>query len=633
MAPPLSLNTTTPVQLHDDGSCAAAAASERTPAPSASRTGFLRQRVSSPALLCSARLGSALSCTRSWRVIGVRGGFNHVTKLLPRSTLERSACCPLLHSGPLWVVELSWVDCTKKLTLTTCHPQLNTMPAAPTMAFFFFFFFLQIFTAIALESTSEQVLPQRHPHLTGCVSNNMETFRCRWNVSSFQNLSEPGDLRLFYITKTPTQAFSSEWRECPHYSTDQPHECFFNESHTSIWIYYSVQLRSRDQATLYDEDYFFVQDIVQPDPPLNLNWTLNVSMTGTHYDIMLSWKPLMSRFPVVALLIFGALCLLAILMLVVISQQQKLMVILLPPVPGPKIKGIDPELLKKGKLRELTSILGSPPDLRPELYNSDPWVEFIELDMEEQSDRPTDLDTDCLMERSLSSNCSPLSIGFRDDDSGRASCCDPDLPIDPELSPFHPLIPHQSLSTEPSCPAASEPNSPVEIPAADEPPSGAPGRETLYTQVSEVKSSGMVLLSPEEQTEVEKATEKDMEEKEKEKKEFQLFMMNVDLGGYTSELSAGKIIPRLCTGDLSEPCQAGGSLTSSPPPSPCYKSDTTTVSPLAPAPVYTMVEGVDRQNTLLLTPNSTPAPQLIIPKPVPTPDGYLTPELLGSVTP
>lgn len=30
---------------------------------------------------------------------------------------------------------------------------------------------------------------------------------------------------------------------------------------------------------------------VQPDPPVNLNWTLNVSMTGAHYDIMLNWKP------------------------------------------------------------------------------------------------------------------------------------------------------------------------------------------------------------------------------------------------------------------------------------------------------------------------------------------------------
>lgn len=35
------------------------------------------------------------------------------------------------------------------------------------------------------------------PHITGCVSANMETFRCRWNVGPFQS----GQLRLFYINK------------------------------------------------------------------------------------------------------------------------------------------------------------------------------------------------------------------------------------------------------------------------------------------------------------------------------------------------------------------------------------------------------------------------------------------------
>ncbi|XP_070845278.1 growth hormone receptor b isoform X2 [Chaetodon trifascialis] len=576
------------------------------------------------------------------------------------------------------------------------------------------FLSLHMFTAAVQESAPEQVPPKRHPHLTGCVSANMETFICRWNVSSFQELSEPRSLRLFYINKNPPHAPPKEWSECPHYSTDRPNECFFNENHTSIWTAYRVQLRSRDQATLYDENLFNVQDIVQPDPPVSLNWTLlNVSLTSSHYDVMLSWKPpqsadvemgwmtlqyevqyrdvsshlwevvdlvksthrslfglqtnmnyevrvrckmfggkefggfsdsvfvhmpsKVSRFPVVALLIFGALCLVAILMLFIISQQEKLMVILLPPVPGPKIRGIDPELLKKGKLRELTSILDGPPDLRPELYNSDPWVEFIDLDIEEQNDRLTDLDTDCLMHRSLSSNCTPLSISFRDDDSGRASCCDPDLPSDQEASPLHPLTQNEILSKETSCLTACEPSCQPQSPVTGVPPLVEPGRETLYTQVSEVRSSGKVLLSPEEQTEVEKSTSKDTEsdimaEKQKEKKEFQLLVVNSDHGGYTSELSAGKMSPRLSTGDMSEPCQTEGD-SGSLSPSSHHESDSTPTSPLPPAPVYTVVEGVDRQNSLLLTPNSTPAPQLIIPKTMPTPDGYLTPDLLGTITP
>ncbi|XP_029024274.1 growth hormone receptor b [Betta splendens] len=559
---------------------------------------------------------------------------------------------------------------------------------------------LQILTALALESTSEQALPQRRPYLTGCVSTNMVTFRCTWNVGSYQNLSEPGALRLFYINKISPQLSYQNWSECPHYSTEQPNECFFNENHTTIWTSYSIQLRSGDQAVLYDENLFQVLDIVQPDPPIDLKWTLlNVSLTGTYCDIMLSWKPPQSadvetgwmtlqyevqyrdinsdlwevvdlekstqcsiyglqtnvnyevqvrckmlgekkfgefsssvfvhipskgsRFPVVALLIFGALCLVAILMLVIISQQEKLMVILLPPVPGPKIKGIDPELLKSGKLRELTSILGAPPDLRPELYNSDPWVEFIDLDIEEHNDRMSD--PDCLMERSVSSNCSPLSIGFRDDDSGRASCCEPDLPCDLEASAFHSLIPVQTLSKDPTSTGATEKSPLVLGTTTAKPPVSALGREAMYTQVSEVRSSGKVLLSPENQTEVEKS--KDIiPEKQKKNNEFEHAELTANDGGYTSEINAWKMSSRPCEGGVSESYHTAS-------PSPCSETDITTVSPLPPPPVYTVVEGVDRQNSLLLTPNQTPAPQLIIPKTMPSPDGYLTPDLLGSVTP
>ncbi|KAM3874393.1 growth hormone receptor-like [Diretmus argenteus] len=583
------------------------------------------------------------------------------------------------------------------------------------------FFLLHVWAVSALDLASEQVLPQKQPHLTGCVSANMETFRCRWNVGTFRNLSEPRDLRLFYIKK-PTHVSPKEWSECPHYSTDRVDECFFNENYTSIWMYYNVQLRSKDEAILYDEDFFHVEEIVRPDPPVQLNWTLlNVSLTGNHFDIMVSWEPpesadvemgwmrlqyevqyrevssttwkaidlqqstqgsiyglqtnvdnevrircrmlafkhfgdfsdsiiihipsKVSRLPVAILLIFAALCLVGMLMLVIVSQQQKLMVILLPPVPGPKIRGIDPELLKKGKLAELTSILGGHPDLRPELYNNDPWVEFIDLDIEEPNDRLTDLDTDCLVGHFLSSNCSPLPIGFRDDDSGRASCCDPDLPSDPEALPFHPLLPNHSPSQEASGPVTSEPSSPVQSPATEESPFVVPGREDLYTQVSEVRPSGEVLLTPEEQTEAEKTTSKDTEEENRAgkkkgnaKKELQLLVVNADCGGYTSELDAGKMSPRLSTGDISEPYQREdlGSVPSQPfgdYQRPYLESGVAPVSPLPPASVYTVVEGVDRQNSLLLTPNPTPAPQRIMRKAMPTPEGYLTPDLLGDITP
>uniref|UniRef100_A0A8C6TS68 Growth hormone receptor b n=1 Tax=Neogobius melanostomus TaxID=47308 RepID=A0A8C6TS68_9GOBI len=415
----------------------------------------------------------------------------------------------------------------------------------------------------------------------------METFRCRWSSGTYANLSEPGALRLFYLNKPSVV----EWLECPQYS---PNECFFSEEHTTVWNTYRVQLRSRDQRTVFNESVFIIYDRVRPDPPYNLSWSsLNGSVSGQFYDVLVSWSPPESadvrsgwmrlqyqlqhrdassdvwqksdvldsthcsvyglhanvqyevrvrckmfgmkfgdfsksihiyqtskvlRFPVVPLLIFAALCLAAILMLVIISQQEKLMVLLLPQIPGPKIRGIDPELLK---LRELTSILG-PSELRSELYD-DPWVEFIELDLEEHQAEPP---TTCLLPGSIRPNSTHESIGFRDDDSGRASCCEPDLHSDTESMPSHPPTVDETAGPSPHTPLS---------------------KEAMYTQVSEVRPSGKVVLSPE-----------DLETCSTQKQS-------------TVKNTAGKT------------------------------SQEEDVS-LPPAPVYTVVDGVGGQNSLLLTP-------------------------------
>lgn len=220
------------------------------------------------------------------------------------------------------------------------------------------------------------------------------------------------------------------------------------------------------------------------------------------------------------------------------------------------------------------------------------------------------------MHRSLSSTGATLTMGFRDDDSGRASCCDPDLPSDPEVSPFHPLIPNQSLTDETSS---------VQTPAAGEPAFTPPDREPMYTQVSEVKPSGKVLLTAEEQNQLEGVQSHDTALKTKVKeKDFQLVVLDPDRGEHTSE--PGSTTSASSTGGAGEPHEASEGATSS-----------LSTLPSTPAPdptaAYTMVEAVDRQNSLLLTPNSGAAPQVIAPKTVPTPNGYLTPELLGSITP
>ncbi|CAL8276424.1 unnamed protein product [Merluccius merluccius] len=158
----------------------------------------------------------------------------------------------------------------------------NTMAALLTLLLAL----LRLWTLSAQELASEQV----RPHLTGCVSNDMETFRCSWSVGTFLNLSQPGDLRLFYINANQEKKKRSA-QECPQYGPAGTNECFFNENHTSIWTTYSVQLCSRDRAVRYDEAFFHIEEIVQPDPPVGLNWTLlTVGLSGTHFDIKLSWE-------------------------------------------------------------------------------------------------------------------------------------------------------------------------------------------------------------------------------------------------------------------------------------------------------------------------------------------------------
>ncbi|XP_062984180.1 growth hormone receptor [Elgaria multicarinata webbii] len=362
---------------------------------------------------------------------------------------------------------------------------------------------------LALVSASDSLptskAPSGRPQIIKCRSPEMETFSCYWSIGDFSHLTAPGTIQLLYSKR---QSEWKEWRECPDYITAGENSCYFNTSYASVWVPYCIKLVEGNQT--YDDDYCFrVEDIVIPDPPVGLNWTmLNTSPLGNYADIQVSWKPPPSAdvqngwitlnyqlqykevnvtkwsvlepnqaatFPVYALKIchdyeirvraqglpeiygefsevlyvsfgsmavapceeefqvpwplvmaFGTLGLMVLLSLVLFSKQQKLKILILPPVPVPKIKGIDPELLKKGKLDEVNSILASHGSYMPQLYGDDSWVEFIELDIDEAEERTEGSDTDRLLgdDRLKSHGC----LGVRDDDSGRASCCEPDIP-------------------------------------------------------------------------------------------------------------------------------------------------------------------------------------------------------------
>uniref|UniRef100_A0A8C9FAA6 Growth hormone receptor n=1 Tax=Pavo cristatus TaxID=9049 RepID=A0A8C9FAA6_PAVCR len=340
------------------------------------------------------------------------------------------------------------------------------------------------------------------PQISKCRSPELETFSCYWTDG---NLTTSGTIQLLYMKRN-----DDNWKECPDYITAGENSCYFNTSYTSIWIPYCVKLANKDEV--FDEKCFSVDEIVLPDPPVHLNWTLlNTSQTGIHGDIQVRWDPpptadvqkgwitleyelqykevnetkwkeleprlstvvplyslkmgrdyeirVRSRqrtsekfgefseilyvsftqagiefvhcaeeveFPWFLIVVFGVCGLAVTAILILLSKQPRLKMLIFPPVPVPKIKGIDPDLLKKGKLDEVNSILASHDNYKTQLYSDDLWVEFIELDIDDSDEKNRVSDTDRLLsdDRLKSHSC----LGAKDDDSGRASCCEPDIP-------------------------------------------------------------------------------------------------------------------------------------------------------------------------------------------------------------
>ncbi|XP_028603804.2 growth hormone receptor isoform X1 [Podarcis muralis] len=365
-------------------------------------------------------------------------------------------------------------------------------------------FILALVSASDSSSTDEDLSGK--PQFIKCRSPELETFSCYWKNGNFSHLTAAGAVKLVYAKRNLEKL--GKWKECPDYVTAGENSCYFNKTYTSIWVPYCVRLVNGSK--MYDELCFRVEDLVIPDPPIGLNWTvLNTSPIGIYTDIQVTWKPPPSAdvqngwitlhyqlqykevnetewkklepkaatmFPVYSLktchdyeirvraqgvsemygdfsdtlyvsfdsagkvpcddeefsfpwpmvFAFGTLGVMVMLTGLLFSKQKKLKILILPPVPVPKIKGIDPDLFKKGKLDEVNSILASHGSCMPPLYGDDSWVEFIELDIDEAEERNEGLDTDRLLsdDHLKSQGC----LGVRDDDSGRASCCEPDIP-------------------------------------------------------------------------------------------------------------------------------------------------------------------------------------------------------------
>ncbi|KAF1389295.1 hypothetical protein PFLUV_G00071950 [Perca fluviatilis] len=376
-----------------------------------------------------------------------------------------------------------------------------------------------------------------------------------------------------------------------------------------------------------------------------------------------------STFPL-TLVLFGIVGILILIMLIVVFQQHRLMLILLPPVPAPKIKGIDPELLKKGKLDELNFILsgggmGGLPTYAQEYYESEPWVEFIEVVAEDADTGEKDnqgSDTQRLLSQRISHH---MDISFPDDDSGRASCYNPDLPDQDTLMLMATLLPGQpedreaSFSVVERAPAPERGERPLIQTQTGGPQTWV--NTDFYAQVSNVMPSGGVVLSPGQQLRIQESTLATEEKTQKEKKhkwsedtednkqkelQFQLLVVDPEGSGYTTESNARQI-----STPPSSPMPGEGYQTIHPQPvdtkpaataednqSPYILPDSPQSQLFAPVADYTVVQEVDSQHSLLLNPPPRQSPPPCLPqhplKAIPAmPVGYITPDLLGNLSP
>ncbi|XP_028314480.1 growth hormone receptor a [Gouania willdenowi] len=578
------------------------------------------------------------------------------------------------------------------------------------------------------------------PHFTDCVSREQETFRCWWSPGIFQNLSSPGDLRVFYLKK---ESLSSEWKECPEYIHSN-RECFFDRNHTAIWITYCMQLRSQNTRYINEDDCFTVENIVRPDPPVSLNWTLlNVSPSGLSYDVVVIWTPppsadvrvgwmrieyevqyreinttnwealevqpytkqtiyglhvgkeyevhirckmqgfskygdfsdsifiqvtdIVTEEPLmfILVLVLGIVGVLILIMLIAITQQHRLMMILLPPVPAPKIKGIDSELLKKGKLDDLNFFLngggfGGLPPYAPEFYHDEPWVEFIEVEAEDRDGGGKDdsLTSDTQMLLGLTqTGCHHINLGcsnalgFPNNNLGQTSCYDPAVLEANSLMLMGSLLPGQPEEEEEEEKEAASFNDIKRCPTSAESDENKhnPVQPTwintdFYAQVSNVMPSGGVVLSPGQHVRTQESsstTEEETRKKEniietEEKKQTKLLVVNPEGNGYTVE------------NIRSPPPSTSVSPTEyqTVEPSPMSRSHGNQSANIVPDPPrcqiftpvadYTVVQELDSHRSLILQPPPPPPPpQQSLPSCVPlkVPIGYITPDLLGSLSP
>ncbi|XP_061881700.1 growth hormone receptor a [Entelurus aequoreus] len=335
--------------------------------------------------------------------------------------------------------------------------------------------------------------------------------------------------------------------------------------------------------------------------------------------------------------VLGIVGTIILVMLIVVSQQHRLLLILLPPVPAPKIKGVDPELLKKGKLEELNFILGGGglvggPMYSTDFYQDEPWVEFIEVDVKDPDTGEKEDNQASDTERLLSSSqpvrhragCSN-AVSFPEDDADRARSSNPNRPDEDAVVLSSTLLPGQPDDREASLGIDPARGGRSPVPCQSGPPPTWVNTD-FYAQVSNVMPFGGVVLSPGQQLRIQK--EEEPSETRRKELQFQLLVLDPDTPGDTQAY---------CTmpneGYQSNEPPPAAEAPYVPPPSPQL---------FAPVAAYTVVQELDSQRSLLLNPPSRSpspapptAPSCLSQRPLKdlAAAEYVTPDMLGLLSP
>lgn len=239
--------------------------------------------------------------------------------------------------------------------------------------------------------------------------------------------------------------------------------------------------------------------------------------------------------------------------------------------------------------------------------------------------------------------------------SGSAGCCDPSVSIQDTLMLMATLLPGQAEDERDPPEAEEKASSPDSSKTSSNLQTGGPQtwiNTDFYAQVSNVMPSGGVVLSPGQQLKTapvgeEKAQDfKDGEEEVEEKQDlqFQLLVVVPEDDCYTAEGSTRQFDAAPSAPPPDEGHQAaqtqplGTKPAESSSQSPYVLPGSPQTQNFAPVADYTVVQEFDRQHSLLLNPTSRSSPPPCTPqrplKALPAmPVGYVTPDLLGNISP